>query len=256
MEIAEERHSNVGTRSKSADNIFKTDTSNAAKRRELPPRRPCRRNQSDTPPATPASPKQEKLKQEEEVALYHTSQPGPPPAHPPSSMSTAFYQTNHGQYIAFTQGAPIQIPPEGMQGMAMPNTGRVAPSAPMVQYPGQSGDGAPPQYYRPAATGDMSAYQLRGPASSLPQGVVMATAPPIQRSSHHSAEDATRKREIRLMKNREAAKECRRRKREYVRCLETRLSMVEAQNKKLLSDLQYVQEVYGIKVSEQDSHPA
>ena len=36
------------------------------------------------------------------------------------------------------------------------------------------------------------------------------------------AEEQARKREIRLMKNREAARECRNKKKEYIKCLENR----------------------------------
>ena len=40
-----------------------------------------------------------------------------------------------------------------------------------------------------------------------------------------------RKREIRLMKNREAARECRNKKKEYIKCLENRVAVLENQNK-------------------------
>ena len=50
----------------------------------------------------------------------------------------------------------------------------------------------------PAATGDMSAYQLHTPASSLPQGVGMAHLHGPQKPP----EVITQKRELRLMKNR------------------------------------------------------
>ena len=36
-------------------------------------------------------------------------------------------------------------------------------------------------------------------------------------------EEAARKREVRLLKNREAARECRRKKKEYIKCLENRV---------------------------------
>ncbi|XP_076850743.1 cAMP responsive element modulator b isoform X2 [Brachyhypopomus gauderio] len=137
----------------------------------------------------------------------------------------------------------------------------------IVQYSAQSGGGTQ-QYYVPAnkvvvqaATGDMSAYQMCSPTSSLPQGVVMTSSPGSLHSPQQLAEDASRKRELRLMKNREAArecrrkkkeeaaKECRRRKREYIRCLETRLTMLEVQNKKLFDELQYLKEIYAGKSS-------
>uniref|UniRef100_A0A914R7Z8 BZIP domain-containing protein n=1 Tax=Parascaris equorum TaxID=6256 RepID=A0A914R7Z8_PAREQ len=44
-------------------------------------------------------------------------------------------------------------------------------------------------------------------------------------------DDSTRKRQVRLLKNREAAKECRRKKKEYVKCLENRVAVLENQNK-------------------------
>jgi cAMP response element-binding protein, invertebrate len=45
------------------------------------------------------------------------------------------------------------------------------------------------------------------------------------------AEDQSRKREMRLLKNREAARECRRKKKEYIKCLENRVAVLENQNK-------------------------
>lgn len=42
----------------------------------------------------------------------------------------------------------------------------------------------------------------------------------------------------------EAAKECRRRKKEYVRCLETRVAVLENQNKQLIEELQALKEMY------------
>lgn len=53
-----------------------------------------------------------------------------------------------------------------------------------------------------AATGDMPAYQIRTPTTTLPQGVVMAASPGTLHSPQQMAEEATRKRELRLLKNR------------------------------------------------------
>ena len=54
---------------------------------------------------------------------------------------------------------------------------------------------------------------------------------------HSSIDEATRKREIILLKNKEEAKECRRKKKEYVRCLEDRVNLLENQNKNLIEEL-------------------
>nr|XP_031526913.1 cAMP-responsive element modulator isoform X14 [Vicugna pacos] len=94
------------------------------------------------------------------------------------------------------------------------------------------------------ATGDMPTYQIRAPATALPQGVVMAASPGSLHSPQQLAEEATRKRELRLMKNREAARECRRKKKEYVKCLENRVAVLENQNKTLIEELKALKDLY------------
>uniref|UniRef100_A0A8C3JLR9 cAMP-responsive element modulator n=1 Tax=Calidris pygmaea TaxID=425635 RepID=A0A8C3JLR9_9CHAR len=94
------------------------------------------------------------------------------------------------------------------------------------------------------ATGDMPAYQIRTPSTTLPQGVVMAASPGTLHSPQQLAEEATRKRELRLMKNREAARECRRKKKEYVKCLENRVAVLENQNKTLIEELKALKDLY------------
>ncbi|CAH8518299.1 unnamed protein product [Dicrocoelium dendriticum] len=54
------------------------------------------------------------------------------------------------------------------------------------------------------------------------------------------SDDPNRKREQRLIKNREAARECRRKKKEYVKCLEARVSLLESQNQRLAEELRHV----------------
>lgn len=52
-----------------------------------------------------------------------------------------------------------------------------------------------------AASGDVQAYQIRtAPTSAITPGVVMATSPAL--GSGGGTEEVTRKREVRLMKNR------------------------------------------------------
>lgn len=47
--------------------------------------------------------------------------------------------------------------------------------------------------------------------------------------------------------SREAAKECRRRKKEYVKCLESRVAVLEVQNKKLIEELETLKDICSSK---------
>lgn len=67
------------------------------------------------------------------------------------------------------------------------------------------------------------------------------------------AEDQSRKREMRLLKNREAARECRRKKKEYIKCLENRVAVLENQNKALIDELKSLKELYCQTKSEWES---
>ncbi|XP_048865579.1 cAMP-responsive element modulator-like isoform X3 [Brienomyrus brachyistius] len=120
---------------------------------------------------------------------------------------------------------------------------------PIVQYAAQSPGGKkfvslPGSNMAMRATGDMSTYQICSPTSSLPHGVVMASSPGSVPSPQQLAVEATRKRELRLMKNREAARECRRKKKEYVKCLENRVAVLENQNKTLIEELKVLKDLY------------
>ncbi|KAK3513787.1 hypothetical protein QTP70_028895, partial [Hemibagrus guttatus] len=95
-----------------------------------------------------------------------------------------------------------------------------------------------------AATGDMPVYQMWSTSSGLPQGKVMAPSPRAIHSPEQQAEEATRKREVRLMKNRQAARECRQKKKEYVKCLENRVAVLENQNKTLIEELRALKGIY------------
>nr|XP_021325840.1 uncharacterized protein LOC550357 isoform X2 [Danio rerio] len=96
-----------------------------------------------------------------------------------------------------------------------------------------------------ATTGGMSGYQMSSPASGLSQ--VMDSSPDSLPSPQLLAEEASRKRELRLMKNREAARECRRKKKEYVKCLENRVAVLEKQNKTLIEELKALKDIYCCK---------
>ncbi|XP_051538380.1 cAMP-responsive element modulator-like isoform X3 [Myxocyprinus asiaticus] len=77
----------------------------------------------------------------------------------------------------------------------------------------------------------MSSYQIHSPTSRLSK--MMGNSPGSLPSPQELAEEASRKRELRLLKNRESARQCRRRRKEHVQSLETLLATMENQNKKL-----------------------
>ncbi|KAM6283242.1 cAMP-responsive element modulator isoform 4-T5 [Porphyrio hochstetteri] len=222
------------------------------KRREILSRRPSyRKILNELSSDSPAVPKiEEEEKSEDEGAPSGTSAMG---------MTSSLYHTNAGQYITIAQSGTIQISnpasdgAHGLQTLTMTNSGAPQPGATIVQYTGQSPNGSQ-QFYVPgsqvvvqAATGDMPSYQIRTPTSNLSQGVVMAASPGTLHSPQQLAEEATRKRELRLMKNREAAKECRRRKKEYIKCLESRVAVLEVQNKKLIEELETLKDICSSK---------
>ncbi|XP_031304577.1 cAMP-responsive element modulator isoform X1 [Camelus dromedarius] len=240
------------------DSAESEGVTDSQKRREILSRRPSyRKILNELSSDVAGVPKIEEKSEEE----------GVPPHVAAMAVPTSIYQTSTGQYIAIAQGGAIQISTpgsdgvQGLQALTMTNSGAPPPGATIVQYAAQSADGTQ-QFFVPgsqvvvqdeetelapshmaAATGDMPTYQIRAPATALPQGVVMAASPGSLHSPQQLAEEATRKRELRLMKNREAAKECRRRKKEYVKCLESRVAVLEVQNKKLIEELETLKDI-------------
>ncbi|XP_063531103.1 cyclic AMP response element-binding protein B isoform X2 [Cydia strobilella] len=75
-------------------------------------------------------------------------------------------------------------------------------------------------------------------------GAIVQYATTNQDGQFYVPEDQTRKRELRLLKNREAARECRRKKKEYIKCLENRVAVLENQNKALIEELKSLKELY------------
>lgn len=227
-----------------------TTPSDPQKRREILSRRPSYRKifneLSSDARVVPKIDEEEKVEEEapptSSVAMVTT----------PSSI----YQTSSGQYIAITQGGAIQLAGpggealQGVQALTLPSPATPRPGATILQYGAQPGDHGQQllltagQVLVQAATGDMPAYQIRSPSSGLPPGVVMASSPGAMHSPQPNAEEATRKREVRLMKNREAARECRRKKKEYVKCLENRVAVLENQNKTLIEELKALKDIY------------
>ncbi|XP_049562126.1 cAMP-responsive element modulator isoform X13 [Orcinus orca] len=182
------------------------------KRREILSRRPSyRKILNELSSDVPGVPKIEEEKSEEE---------GTSPNIAAMAVPTSIYQTSTGQYIAIAQGEAIQISNpgsdgvQGLQALTMTNSGAPPPGATIVQYATQSADGTQ-QFFVPgsqvvvqATTGDMPTYQIRAPTTALPQGVVMAASPGSLHSPQQLAEEATRKRELRLMKNRNSTWGC------------------------------------------------
>ncbi|KAG7220348.1 hypothetical protein INR49_010184 [Caranx melampygus] len=197
----------------------------------------------------PAVPRIEEEKAEEDASTAAAT-----PAITTVTVPTPIYQTSSGQYIAITQGGAIQLANngtdgvQGLQTLTMTNAAAATqPGATILQY-AQTSDGQQilvpsNQVVVQAASGDVQAYQIRAaPASTIAPGVVMASSPALP--TQGATEEVTRKREVRLMKNREAARECRRKKKEYVKCLENRVAVLENQNKTLIEELKALKDLY------------
>ncbi|XP_051913712.1 cyclic AMP-responsive element-binding protein 1-like isoform X2 [Hippocampus zosterae] len=229
----------ISTVAESEDSQESVDSvTDSQKRREILSRRPSyRKILNDLSSDAPAVPCIEEEKSEDDSA----------PAITTVTMPTPIYQTSSGQYIAITQGGAIQLANngtdgiQGLQALTMANAATGQPGATILQY-AQTSDGQQillpsNQVVVQAASGDVQAYQIRTTPSS-----VMATSPALGTGT--GTEEVTRKREVRLMKNREAARECRRKKKEYVKCLENRVAVLENQNKTLIEELKALKDLY------------
>ncbi|KAM4601898.1 cyclic AMP-responsive element-binding protein 1-like [Polymixia lowei] len=235
----------ISTVAESEDSQESVDSvTDSQKRREILSRRPSyRKILNDLSSDAPAVPRIEEEKSEDDTT----------PAITTVTMPTPIYQTSSGQYIAITQGGAIQLANngtdgvQGLQTLTMTNAGAAQPGATILQY-AQTSDGQQilvpsNQVVVQAASGDVQAYQIRTTqTSTIAPGVVMASSPALP--SGGGTEEVTRKREVRLMKNREAARECRRKKKEYVKCLENRVAVLENQNKTLIEELKALKDLY------------
>ncbi|XP_070786435.1 cyclic AMP-responsive element-binding protein 1-like isoform X1 [Enoplosus armatus] len=233
----------ISTVAESEDSQESVDSvTDSQKRREILSRRPSyRKILNDLSSDVPGVPRIEEEKSEDDTA----------PAITTVTMPTPIYQTSSGQYIAITQGGAIQLANNGTDGVQGLQTLTMAnatqPGATILQY-AQTSDGQQilvpsNQVVVQAASGDVQAYQIRtAPTSAITPGVVMATSPAL--GTGGGTEEVTRKREVRLMKNREAARECRRKKKEYVKCLENRVAVLENQNKTLIEELKALKDLY------------
>lgn len=141
--------------------------------------------------------------------------------------------------LATQDGSGLQ----SLQTLTMSNAGGGGTPT-IVQY-AQGQDG---QFFVPVtvSAAELQAYGIRTTGNNnanIGQSVVMTQSGNLQ-SQAQMAEDASRKRELRLLKNREAAKECRRKKKEYIKCLENRVAVLENQNKALIEELKALKELY------------
>ncbi|XP_078703942.1 cyclic AMP-responsive element-binding protein 1-like isoform X22 [Branchiostoma floridae x Branchiostoma belcheri] len=171
-----------------------------------------------------------------------------------SQDSSSYKKITAGQTIQIAAANQNELTTQGLQTITMTNAGQGAVTAAampagttIVQY--TQGDGSQQFVTVPVSispAGEVQAYQIRAP-SSLPAGVVMATPTGIT-SPQQLAEESARKRELRLMKNRYknrvAARECRKKKKEYVKCLENRVAVLEQQNKALIEELKQLKDLY------------
>uniref|UniRef100_A0A672FLI9 Cyclic AMP-responsive element-binding protein 1 n=1 Tax=Salarias fasciatus TaxID=181472 RepID=A0A672FLI9_SALFA len=241
----------ISTIAESEDSQESVDSvTDSQKRREILSRRPSyRKILNDLSSDAPAVPRIEEEKAEEDSSAAAAT-----PTIATVTVPTPIYQTSSGQYIAITQGGAIQLANngtdgvQGLQTLTMTNAAAAAqPGATILQY-AQTSDGQQilvpsNQVVVQATSGDVQAYQIRAaPASTIAPGVVMASSPALP--TQGATEEVTRKREVRLMKNREAARECRRKKKEYVKCLENRVAVLENQNKTLIEELKALKDLY------------
>ncbi|XP_067290754.1 cAMP responsive element modulator b isoform X2 [Pseudorasbora parva] len=157
-----------------------------------------------------------------------------------ASSRNLFNNTNSGPFMSVNQSGSVHFVPCQQRYETFTSW----PRSPVMQYAVHSRNGT---YFvsdnkGQATAGGMSAYQISSPASGISQ--VMDSSPSSLPSPQLLAEEASRKREHRLMKNREAARECRRKKKEYVKCLENRVAVLEKQNKMLIEELKALKDLY------------
>ncbi|XP_039646786.1 cAMP-responsive element modulator-like isoform X3 [Perca fluviatilis] len=167
-----------------------------------------------------------------------------------------YCEENYCMPVGFSQGGPVRFPPGGTQNlpssaMSCTQTPQLLPRT--LKHDKKTLDG-PQKNDMPAlpgTSGDMTACQLCNTSSSLPQGVANTSMGSAGASAHSDLKPGKgnlQKKELRLMKNREAARECRRKKKEYVKCLENRVALLENQNKTLIEELRALKDIYRHKV--------
>ncbi|CAI2349332.1 unnamed protein product [Caenorhabditis sp. 36 PRJEB53466] len=164
----------------------------------------------------------------------------------------------NGLGVGGVVGGGVPGPSSGLTGMSAqpPSTTQPAqpPQGPSQSIEGTSGlvghamkpvPGMDAVSFSDFGTTDWQSPMLSGGYSSSPSPTMQGGSMRMGGGPMHGGEDeSNRKRQVRLLKNREAAKECRRKKKEYVKCLENRVSVLENQNKALIEELKTLKELY------------
>merc|ERR1712004_271202 len=133
----------------------------------------------------------------------------------------------------------ILTPAATMEGLITTVAQSSPPPATSVQYSTNSGLSGGGAVFLPASTQQVVTVGGQSGAIS-PGGEDVASGVGVSQEQFGQQ----RKREIRLMKNREAARECRNKKKEYIKCLENRVAVLENQNKALIEELKSLKELY------------
>lgn len=220
------------------------DSGEEAKRREILTRRPSYRkilddlagdgpvkmeNYEDTGSSNSSSP----ANATDENILTTQSNMNPPQDKPTQPQPTP--QQPQSQQPTQTQPQPQQQQYQSLQlNGVVPGTTNVVQMAEQVSLPTDN-----TQYIitTQGPGNKIQAYTIKGQLPVALENSALA-------SPQQLAEEANRKRELRLYKNREAARECRRKKKEYVKCLENRVAVLENQNKALIEELKSLKDLY------------
>ncbi|KAM8847789.1 cyclic AMP-responsive element-binding protein 1-like isoform 1-T2 [Synchiropus picturatus] len=134
--------------------------------------------------------------------------------------------------------------PQNLQLMTMINVPTAEPLQHVLQYNNEVMDGLPmfSSDAVQASSGDMAAYHpLHRAAPTHQQTVVQGNTS----STSSPRQGFSQKRAQRLMSNRKAARECRQRKKEYLKQLEERAAELDGQNKLLLEEIKELKSIYG-----------
>lgn len=147
-------------------------------------------------------------------------------------------------------GVQTLVTASGGGGGGSPTPAAALPNSSVVQYAASTQNGQTVFIPGTVATATASGPQIisvasaSAPASQTSPVSVSGSDHGGHSGGHTGVGEVTRKRELRLLKNREAARECRNKKKEYIKCLENRVAILENQNKALIEELRSLKELY------------